>query len=81
MNRSLSSIPRHLICWSTAFRGPREQGSSQALVGNRGYRKYLKRQGPSFEIDEAKVAEEARYGRQVGAADESRSGARVISIT
>jgi transposase len=35
----------------------------KALVGNRGYRKYLKREGEqgAFRIDEEKLAEEARY--------------------
>ncbi len=33
----------------------------KALVGNKGYRRFLKSQGAHFEIDEAKVEEEARY--------------------
>ena len=35
----------------------------KALVGNKGYRKYLKREGeqPAFSIDERKLEEEARY--------------------
>jgi transposase len=33
----------------------------KSLVGNKGYRKYLKTRGKGFEIDERKVAEEARY--------------------
>jgi hypothetical protein len=33
----------------------------KSLVGNRGYRKYLKGQGPHFAIDEAKLKAEARY--------------------
>lgn len=33
----------------------------KSLVGNKGYRKYLKSKGAHFDIDEAKVQEEARY--------------------
>ena len=33
----------------------------KALVGNKGYRRYLKSQGARFEIDEAKVEADARY--------------------
>lgn len=33
----------------------------KALVGNRGYRKYLKSDGPHFQIDDDKLAKEARY--------------------
>jgi len=33
----------------------------KALVGNRGYRKYLRSDGEGFQIDPKKVAEEARY--------------------
>lgn len=33
----------------------------KSLIGNKGYRKYLKSKGAHFEIDEAKVQEEARY--------------------
>jgi hypothetical protein len=33
----------------------------KALVGNKGYRRYLKVEGSHFVIDEAKLAEEARY--------------------
>lgn len=33
----------------------------KSLVGNKGYRRFLKSQGAHFEIDEAKVQEEARY--------------------
>jgi transposase len=35
--------------------------ADKSLVGNRGYRKYLKSGSGGFEIDEEKVAEEARY--------------------
>jgi transposase len=43
-------------------------GDEKALIGNTGYRKYLKREGEqaAFRIDEEKLAEEARYdGRWV----------------
>jgi len=33
----------------------------KSLVGNRGYRKYLKQSQGKFEVDEAKIREEARY--------------------
>jgi len=33
----------------------------KSLVGNRGYRKFLKRTQRTFEIDEAKIEQEARY--------------------
>jgi hypothetical protein len=33
----------------------------KSLVGNRGYRKYLKRSKAKFEVDEAKIKEEARF--------------------
>jgi hypothetical protein len=33
----------------------------KSLVGNRGYRKYLKQSKGKFEVDEAKIKEEARY--------------------
>ena len=42
----------------------REQlrSGAKSLVGNRGYRRYLSTTGPdSFQIDEAKIAEDARY--------------------
>lgn len=35
--------------------------SEKALVGNKGYRKYLKLAGRRFEIDEDKIKEESRY--------------------
>jgi hypothetical protein len=43
-----------------ALREQLKQGD-KSLVGNRGYRKYLKGQGVHFEIDEAKLKAEARY--------------------
>src|SRR5512144_2482222 len=42
----------------------REQlrSGGKSLIGNRGYRRYLSGSGPEhFRIDEAKIAEEARY--------------------
>lgn len=41
----------------------REQlkSGAQSLVGNKGYRKYLKAEGAIFAIDEDKIQEEARY--------------------
>ena len=33
----------------------------KSLVGNKGYRRYLRSEGKSFTIDEEKVAEDARY--------------------
>jgi transposase len=42
----------------------REQlhAGAKSLVGNRGYRRYLSTVGPeSFQVDEAKIAEDARY--------------------
>jgi len=33
----------------------------KALIGNKGYRRFLRSQGTRFTIDEAKVAEDARY--------------------
>ncbi len=45
----------------TALRQQLQQGD-KALIGNTGYRKYLKVEGAGhFTIDEAKLAEEARY--------------------
>ena len=35
--------------------------SEKALVGNKGYRKYLKLTGTRFQIDEEKIKEESRY--------------------
>jgi len=44
----------------TSLKEALSQGSKQ-LVGNSGYRKYLKRVGEGFEIDITKVESEARY--------------------
>jgi transposase len=43
-----------------ALRDQLRQGD-KSLVGNRGYRKYLKRSRGKFEVDEAKIKQEARY--------------------
>jgi len=43
-----------------ALREQLKQGD-KSLVGNRGYRKYLKSEGAHFAIDEAKLKAEARY--------------------
>lgn len=43
-----------------ALRDKLKQGD-KSLVGNKGYRKYLKSAGAAFEIDEAKIKEDARY--------------------
>jgi transposase len=43
-----------------ALRDKLKQGD-KSLVGNRGYRKYLKSAGAAFEIDEAKIKQDARY--------------------
>ncbi len=37
------------------------RGSAKKLVGNKGYRKFLKRKAGSFQLDEEKVRAEARY--------------------
>ncbi len=45
----------------TGLRAQLRQGD-KSLVGNKGYRRYLKVEGPGhFAVDEAKIAEEARY--------------------
>lgn len=43
-----------------ALRAALKQGD-KALVGNKGFRKYLLVEGKHFEVDEAKLKEEARY--------------------
>jgi arginine repressor len=46
------------------LRGLREHlktKGAKSLVGNKGYRKYLKGKGQAFSIDEEKIGEEARY--------------------
>ncbi len=66
---------RYVVCWNeedarkdahdreaiiAALRTALTQGD-KALVGNTGYRRYLTSQGAGFAIDEAKVADDARY--------------------
>jgi transposase len=43
--------------------GLREQlkQGSKSLIGNKGYRRYVKAEGPAFAVDEAKIQSEARY--------------------
>ena len=43
-----------------ALRATLQQGD-KALVGHKGFRKYLRVEGKHFEVDEAKLKEEARY--------------------
>jgi transposase len=43
-----------------ALRATLKQGD-KALVGNKGFRKYLRVEGKHFEVDEAKLKEESRY--------------------
>lgn len=43
-----------------ALRATLKQGD-KALVGNKGFRKYLRTDGKHFEVDEAKLKQEARY--------------------
>jgi hypothetical protein len=43
-----------------ALRDALRQGT-KSLVGNKGYRRYLRAEGPRFSIDEGRIADEARY--------------------
>ncbi len=43
-----------------ALRDQMKQGD-KSLIGNKGYRKYVKAQGHRFEIDEAKIEQEGRF--------------------
>jgi transposase len=43
-----------------ALRATLKQGD-KALIGNKGFRKYLRAEGKHFEVDEAKLKEESRY--------------------
>jgi transposase len=53
----------------------------KALVGNKGYRKYLSSQGKVFEVDEAKVASEARYdGKWVLRTDRDDFSAEEVAL-
>ena len=53
----------------------------KALVGNKGYRKYLSREGPKFSIDEAKVKWEERFdGKWVLQTDLEELGAEETAL-
>ncbi|HEX9724130.1 MAG TPA: IS1634 family transposase [Vicinamibacteria bacterium] len=45
----------------TGLREKLKKKGAKSLVGNKGYRKYLKGEGKAFSIDEDKIREEARY--------------------
>jgi len=55
--------------------------SDKSLVGNKGYRKYLSSRGKVFELDEAKVASEARYdGKWVLQTDRDDFSAEEVAL-
>ena len=71
----LAGDNRYVVCWNeeqarkdahdreaivAALRSALTHGD-KALVGNKGYRRYLASQGAGFAIDEARVADDARY--------------------
>jgi hypothetical protein len=56
--RSKEALEREAIV--RALREQLKRGD-KSLVGNKGYRRYLKSQGARFAIDEQKIIEEARY--------------------
>jgi transposase len=57
-----------------------KQGA-KSLVGNKGYRKYLRSRGKVFELDEAKVASEARYdGKWVLQTDRDDFSAEEVAL-
>ncbi|MGH8653661.1 MAG: IS1634 family transposase [Gammaproteobacteria bacterium] len=56
--RSKEAADREAIV--SALRAQLKRGD-KSLVGNKGYRRYLKSQGARFTIDEQKILEEARY--------------------
>jgi len=56
--RSKEALEREAIV--RALREQLKRGD-KSLVGNKGYRRYLKSQGARFTIDEQKILEEARY--------------------
>ena len=61
----------------------REQlrSGDKSLVGNKGYRRYLTGGGPDhFQVDEAKIAEDAALRRQMGAPHQHRVGFRRSGI-
>lgn len=54
----------------------------KSLVGNKGYRKYLRNEKKVFELDEAKVASEARYdGKWVLQTDRDDFSATDVALT
>jgi len=54
---------------------------AKSLVGNKGYRKYLRTVGAGFEIDRAKIAEEARYdGKWVLQTDLTELSAEEVAL-
>lgn len=53
----------------------------KSLVGNKGYRKYLRSRGQVFEVDKAKVASEARYdGKWVLQTDRDDFSAEEVAL-
>ena len=55
--------------------------SDKSLVGNKGYRKYLSSRGKVFELDEPKVASEARYdGKWVLQTDRDDFSAEEVAL-
>jgi transposase len=71
----LAGENRYVVCWNeeqarkdaydreaivAALRSALTRGD-KALVGNKGYRRYLASQGAGFAIDDARVADDARY--------------------
>lgn len=64
-----------------ALREQLKQGD-KSLVGNKGYRKYLRSSGQHFEIDEAKVKSEARFdGKWVLQTDMEELSAAEVALT
>lgn len=64
-----------------ALRQQLQQGA-KSLVGNKGYRKYLRAEGPKFEIDEEKLRWEARFdGKWVLQTDMDKMSAEDVALT
>jgi transposase len=64
----------------TALREQLKQGA-KSLVGNKGYRKYLRSRGPKFEIDEAKVKAASRFdGKWVLQTDLEEMSAEEVTL-
>jgi len=64
-----------------ALRQQLRQGA-KSLVGNKGYRKYLRAEGPQFEIDEEKLRWEARFdGKWVLQTDLEEMSAEDVALT